>query len=89
MCGGLVLIKGPDSLLEPVLMERGERSRTPRPGPDASTTLRCDVMRGAPDHRCLPLLTVGPKQWSDGYLGGGGEGQARGSKGKGGDELLV
>lgn len=41
----LVFIKGPDSLLESLLMER---NRAPHPEPDASTALSCDVMTGAP-----------------------------------------
>lgn len=40
MWWNLVLIKGPDSLLEPVLVERSEKRGDPHPGPDASTALQ-------------------------------------------------
>ena len=59
----LVLIKGPDSLLEPVLMERGEAELHTQ---DQMLRLPSAVMSWlGPHHWCLPFLNHCPKQWSD------------------------
>lgn len=57
----LVLIKGPDSLLEPVLMERGEAWLHTQ---DQMLRLPSAVMSWlGPHHQCLPFLNHRPKQW--------------------------